>query len=182
MKKLSLVLVSLSVLIVSKAQITKGNWLIGGNVSYSSTKYKNENEVQKTFILNISPDVGYFFAQRFAVGLRPELQYWKGTTAYPPDNSQTVYKVGPFARYYFLAEDKPINLLLESSYQYSFTKTNASKNKSNTFSFFGGPVIYFNSSVGMEFLLGYSTSSFSNNDGTESTVRFGIGIQVHLEK
>jgi hypothetical protein len=181
MKKLTFVVIFVGFLFISKAQITKGNWMVGGNASYSSTKYKNGNEIQKTFILNISPDVGYFFANRFAAGLRPEFYYWKGTTSSGSTEAR-IFRAGPFARYYFLSEEKTLNLLLEGAYQYSITKTNASTVKSNTFSFFGGPVIYFNTSVGMEFLIGYSTSSILISNEKENTIRFRIGIQFHLEK
>jgi len=48
-----------------------------------------------------------------------------------------------------------------------------------------GPVIYFNSSVGLEVLLGYS-SSLEDVENANKEVRKGfqvaVGFQIHLEK
>jgi hypothetical protein len=67
---------------------------------------------------------------------------------------------------------------------YWFTPT---KGSINTFSASAGPVIYFNSSVGMEFLLGYySRKEVIQQNGDiinhQKGFQIGIGFQIHLEK
>ncbi len=83
--------------------------------------------------------------------------------------------------------DQRYNILAESSYQYGDEKTvtNAYTTNiaSNQFTFSAGPVIYFNTSVGIEFLLNYT--SFGNNYVTSTrsnSFGVGIGLQIHLEK
>ena len=53
--------------------------------------------------------------------------------------------------------------------------------KINSFSFAAGPVLYFNSSVGLEFLVGYSTVKYLHIEGSDNTLQAVIGLQVHLE-
>ncbi len=48
-----------------------------------------------------------------------------------------------------------------------------------------GPVIFFNTSVGLEFLLGYSSSIEDIKDRYKNSIQgfqIGIGFQIHLEK
>ncbi len=53
------------------------------------------------------------------------------------------------------------------------------------FSIMAGPEIFFNSSVGMEFLLGYSYSKEDveqANKEVRKGFQIGIGFQIHLQK
>ena len=53
-------------------QITKGNWLVGGTGNFSSYENKSSSNglenINKGFGINVSPNIGYFLANRFAVG------------------------------------------------------------------------------------------------------------------
>jgi hypothetical protein len=187
MKKLSLILISLSVLIVANAQITKGNWLVGGNGNFSFTSFNAESNT-KTTTLNLGPDIGYFFIDKFAGGVR--LSFYKNHVQFgQPNNNFTTftnYDIGPFVRYYLLPIDKEYNIITEGNYQFGNekVKTNNSSttSKSNSFSFSVGPVIYFNSSVGIEFLLNYSSSGNNVSSKRGNSFGIGIGLQVHLQK
>jgi hypothetical protein len=164
----------------ANSQITKGNWLVGGNASFSSLKSSSTATAQfKQTSVEISPVVGYFLNDKFAVGLRPSLTYGSNTIA----NSNTIIGIGPFTRYYFLKPENIVNLFTEGSYSYgSISSKGQPSSKSNTFSISGGTVIYFNSSVGLEFTLAYSTTKVVGFAGTNNEIRFGIGFQFHLEK
>ncbi len=63
--------------------------------------------------------------------------------------------------------------------------TTSGGGSTNTQRYWIGPVLYFNSSVGIEFLLGYS-SSVEDVEGYQKETRkgfqIGIGFQIHLEK
>lgn len=62
MKKLFISLLSLILLITTKAQLTKGNWLLGGNASFSRLESSSTASVQsKQTDVQISPIAGFFF-------------------------------------------------------------------------------------------------------------------------
>lgn len=183
MKKLTFVVIFLGFLFISKAQITKGNWLVGGNGNFSIINVLDET----THYLQLSPNIGYFFFYKFAAGIKPSYVYSfgksEGTSAIAKNSG---FYLGPFARYYFLSTDKPYNILLEANYQHGwekkadrYTTTNYSL---NNFSFAAGPAIYFNSSVGLELLVGYVQSKYVGETFHDSRLQVGIGLQVHLER
>jgi hypothetical protein len=160
------------------AQITKGNWMVGGDVAFSYSKSKPESTVDsKTFALNVSPNVGYFFWNKLALGGR--VDYDLSHTKTDSGNSKfDRFLISPFARYYFFEEDKMTNPFLESSYRFSLINENNSKE----FSVKGGLSIFLNSSVAFEVSLNYLNSTANNSYVGNHTLLLGFGIQVHLEK
>jgi hypothetical protein len=165
-----------------KSQITKGNWMLGGNVSYASTDYNSENygAPHKYYKLQVNPNIGYFLIDKLASGLKTGIEK---TGAPGANNSHTNFNIGPYLRYYWLKPESPINIISEGNYQYGFDKfSNAEKVSKNTFSFSAGPVVYFNTVVGLEFLISYSTYKFSEIKGSNNTLMVGLGLQVHLER
>lgn len=190
MKKIFVSFLTFIFFFSAKSQITKGNWLVGGTgkfysytSTYTSATYSNEASYTQ---IDLSPNIGYFIVDKLAFGIRPTLSSIKGevtTTGGLSTNVQR-YWIGPFGRYYFMKPDKQINILTDISYQYGFFG-GISKGKLNTFSAMVGPVVYFNSSVGIEFLLGYS-ARVEDVEGYQKETRrgfqIGIGFQIHLEK
>lgn len=167
--------------IFSFGQITKNNWMIGGNASFSSLKSSSTASLRyKQTSIQISPIVGYFIKDKFAVGIKPSLIYGSNTIA----NSSTVFNIGPFIRYYLLNSEKIVNIFSEASYAYGSIsdKGQGTKQTSNSFSFSAGPVIYFNSSVGLEFSLMYTSSKINGFDGNNNEIKFGAGFLFYLEK
>jgi hypothetical protein len=178
---LTLLLVFLSV--SSKSQITKGNWMLGGVVSYASTNYNSENygAPHTIYDLELKPNIGYFFIDKLAAGIKTGI----GITGDKRVGNYTDFNIGPFFRYYLLNKDKNVNILSEGMYQYGFEGSLSGSNNStpkNTFTFSAGPVIYFNTVVGLEFLISYSSYKFSDIKGSNNTVMVGLGLQVHLER
>ncbi|MGN6540899.1 MAG: outer membrane beta-barrel protein [Ginsengibacter sp.] len=179
-KTILLILISFS-FYHGNSQITKDNWLVGGNASFSqlqsastsAAKYKQTN-------FQITPLVGYFLKDKFAVGLNPSFTYVSNNVG----STSTIINIGPFVRYYFLNPENTINLFAETGYAYgSITGKGQEKGQHlNTFSFSGGPVVYFNTSVGLEFILSYSTTKVKSFSGANNEIKFGIGFQIHLEK
>lgn len=164
-------------------QITKGNWLVGGNASFSQQNPSSTAIAMfKQTDFQITPFAGYFLMDKVAVGLNPSLEYEK-VSSY----TSLIINVGPFVRYYFLEADKMFNLFGQGSYSYGSNtlKTPGQQGQgehSNTFAFSAGPVVYFNSSVGLEFTINYSTKKFVGFTGNNKELSFGIGFQIHLEK
>jgi len=111
---------------LTNAQISKGSKLVGtsfvfGSISgsESSTTYSNTptvyNSTGNSFNFGISPNVGFFLADGFALGGQLSLSIYTSksdnsntsstTTSESKYNQPSVY-VGPFARYYFVKGQK----------------------------------------------------------------------------
>ena len=184
-KKLLSVMVCCVVFYAAKSQINKGNWMVGGSGSFARTIYNSESGQKNTYYnISINSDVGFFVAAKFStgfkVGFTKDASKTTGTNGY-----FTVYdfNIGPFLRYYFLPIDKQFNILADGAYQYGFVGGNSGiSSYKNTFSLNVGPVIYFNSSVGLEFLIGYSTYTVVGFSGNNSTVQTSVGFHFYLEK
>ncbi|MBG9377952.1 hypothetical protein I5907_17065 [Panacibacter sp. DH6] len=198
MKNFILFILFISVVKNSSGQLTKNNWLVGGNGYFNSTAYNNSAGAsgQKVTNIQLTPNIGYFIADKFATGLK--LGFGSSRYRVEGQNSltkNTTYSFGPFVRYYFLPLKKQFNILIDGSYQYGIERGGGAsapigqplnfsitQYEKNTFSISAGPVLYFNSSVGLEFLIGYSTSKYVKFSGTNNSLLVGLGLQVHLEK
>jgi hypothetical protein len=174
------------------AQLEKGTWLVGGTINFSSEKNTTNNigssSTSKGIILVVSPAVGYFLADRFSIGLLPTFTWDKGKVINSGDEIKSNlrrFRIGPFVRYYLLDKDREFNFLIHSAYQIGFYNyTTSEKGKLKNFSVATGPVIFFNSSVALEVLLGYSSSTnkVANLSSSYKSFQTSIGLQVHLEK
>jgi hypothetical protein len=191
-----LVLISLfSVLyFTAQSQLSKGAWLVGGTGSFSSTKNSYSNNTtyfsSDQVHVNIAPDLAYFVFDKFALGLKPSFNKSKNhVTSLPSggNSNENRLNIGPFARYYLLNSDKQFNILTEASYQYGFYWFTPTKGHRNTFSASAGPVVYLNTSVGLEFLIGYYWQNEEINDESKSINKergllMTLGFQFYLEK
>lgn len=79
------------------------------------------------------------------------------------------------------------NLFLQGSFGYGLIRTrdsnnNLAKSKYTTYSIMGGPVIYFNTSVGLEFTAGWNYFKTINEKSSNGSLLLGIGLQIYLEK
>tara|TARA_R110000796_G_scaffold92271_2_gene196486 strand:- start:55 stop:618 length:564 start_codon:yes stop_codon:yes gene_type:complete len=170
------------------AQITKGNWLVGGNGSFYSTTVISEdsfgNEIRSEGTsLRLNPNIGYFFYDKFAIGLDVSLSFANSEGA---NNSNWALGVGPFARYYFLEQEKRINIFgaVNLSYSMGLSEIN-NGNNSTLYGLSTGAVLFFNSSVGLELSLNYSDTTSRRDGSADSNFRnlfVTIGFQIHLEK
>jgi hypothetical protein len=180
--------------IASYGQLTKNTWLVGGsgslysyNEDFTST---NTNFTAKYTSIDITAGVGYFVIEKLASGLRPYLSSFKGESLGGGRNDNIKLAIGPFLRYYFLKPDKLFNILGDVSYQFGINNDKASndRGKFNIFSFMGGVEAFFNSSVGIEVLVGYSQknitieNSLSSLNSSKKGFQTSIGFQFHLEK
>jgi hypothetical protein len=166
---------------LANAQITKGNWMVGGTGDYSSTKTTYTFDgVQKDFnrtIFNITPNIGYFIVDKFAVGTYAKFGYDDFG-----DLDSTSFGFGPFARYYFLEPEKIVNIFAQASVGYNEGKSNnGGEYHINDYGIKAGTVVFFNSSVALELSLGYNSSSF-NSTSIDKGLKIGLGFQIHLKK
>ena len=157
----------------ANCQITKGNWLTGGNANFSTQDQKVNNSDYTSRYFNINPDIGYFISDKFAAGIRGKFSY--SYTKDPVKNQSTILGFGPFLRYYFLPTDNRVNFLADAGYEYS---TDFTKKNQNDFIFSTGPVIFLNPSVALELTLNYL---LRNGDIINAkTFSFAVGFQIHL--
>jgi hypothetical protein len=179
----------ISISLTLNAQITKDNWLVGGNFRFYNEKSESTNNhfstTQKGLGVNLSADLGYFLMDKFAIGLVPTFGYGNPEGS---GNSGYGFGIGPFVRYYFLNPDKRINIFSHLEYQFNNGYRQGDRTtETQNFNIKAGPTIFFNNSVAMEITLEYvygKVTSFSGN-GSESRMNgfnIGIGFQIHLEK
>lgn len=167
---------------VSQAQITKGNWMMGGSGNFVTSSYKSTTNTGssiegKSSGVNLSPTFGYFVADKLVLGISPGFSYSKTDGG----NDQTSYGAGPFIRYYLLSTEKRLNILTHASYYYGTGNTDTT---ANSFNFKAGPAIFLNSSVALEFTLNYDINQikFTSDKSTFRSFSVGVGFQIHLEK
>ncbi len=191
MKTLSTFITLLVISLTTKSQIDKGIWLVGGtgkfysyNSEYTSAIYSNEAKYTQ---IDLSPSVGYFVTDKLAFGIKPTFSSIKGKVTSTGGGITNVqrYWIGPFTRYYLLNASNNYNIVTDVSYQLGLFNAGGQEGKLSTFSALIGPVIYFNTSIGLEFLLGYSYSKEDveqANKEIRKGFQIGIGFQIHLEK
>lgn len=193
MKPFFLTVLNCLLFLASNAQLEKGTWLVGGTASLFSTKNTFTSVTTTTntdaLRLTISPSIGYFLADKFTVGLRPGFTKIKSETAPNGGNTnENRLDIGPFARYYFLEKTKQFNFLLDASYQYGFYWFTPTTGNRHTFSASAGAEVFFNSTVGLELLIGYykQNERIDYTIGSTTSISRGlqmmIGFQFHLEK
>lgn len=167
----------------ANCQIDKRFWMIGGAASFTSTKYES-TAVPGTnrTLIQLSGDVGYFFFDKLAAGLKPGFEN-SGVKFFSGLNTSNILEIGPFARYYFLPKEKIVNILAEASYQFGtvWSTTNETLHN-NKFSLSGGLSVFFNESVGLELTVGYSTIKYTKSTGLNKSIISGIGFQFYLQR
>jgi hypothetical protein len=174
MKKLFVLLYILTYSCLSFSQVTKGNILAGGSVSFQSSKYTAGGDRTGTF--NIMPGAGYFFYDRFAAGLRASFTRFSDGA-----NSYSDWLAGPFARYYFLKAARPTNIFLEGNFMLGSNKYTGYDAEGETqFGAVAGAAFFLNTHVAVEASLGWRSLKYQNDIGRYNTLYIGIGFQIHL--
>lgn len=145
-----LLILLLSVSTAAFSQISKGQWMIGGEMDFSSQNTEGStltaSQDYKSSMLEISPGFGYFFADNFAAGLR--MVFGSSKTKQDltgmdllgniyvshSEMKSTPVGVSPFVRYYFLPAQKKLNLFADLSYGYT-----SEKQRMETYTYYGPP-------------------------------------------
>ncbi|MCF6223440.1 MAG: hypothetical protein L3J34_06895 [Flavobacteriaceae bacterium] len=177
MKKLILVVTILLFSINVKAQITKGNWMLGGNGSFSYTDRKSDiSNPDPSWNIVVNPNIGYFVIDKLAVGSYTSTSFGKYSNGF-------ILSLGPFLRYYFLKPDKKINFFTEVSFEYSINFIKNNENPSNYgYNIKPGLIYFLNSSVALEASLRYHYNRAPDVNMINNGLIFGIGLQIHFER
>ncbi len=174
----------------ANAQITKGNWMVGGDAFYSSTEYKyasneeNQESSVKFYEIRVNPNIGYFFIDKLAGGLQINLLFNENDSRGNANTTNQSYGLGPFVRYYFLDTEKQLNVFAQASYSLRFGEKFA-KDNAIDWSGYGlqaGTVFFFNQSVGLELSLKYTSITQKSNDFKVNNLLVGLGFQIHLDR
>ena len=199
MKTLTIILF-LALSFYAQCQPNKGNFLISGSLSYSTTKSKYVSTfsgLETTFKsrgLSLEPLVGYFPVNRFCVGVSLPTRFSRTrVNDSEPSNSQSLH-IGPFARYYVPINEKLFGLI-EAGYEWGFSKTKSlfynpttGNLETTTFDFRNnqyhlaiGCSYFLNSNMAVELLGNYSSSS--NDSGQEASgFNTSLGLQIYISK
>ena len=179
----------------ANSQLAKKTWLVGGSGNFLASKNSYSDPTYSStsnrIDIKISPDIGFFVMDKFGIGLRPSFSRYSEHVNGPGGLTSKISRLefGPFARFYLLQKNNQCNIIADVSYQYGVYYSRPVKGNINTLSASAGTVIFFNSSVGIEFLVGYYSRKEViplTNNGKNITSRKGIqiniGFQIHLEK
>jgi hypothetical protein len=201
MKRFLLLICLFSINSASFSQINKGQWLMGGNASFSSSKgYVIESGSPtgstngKSTTLQLSPNAGYFITDKLAAGARVSLTSFE--TKSPNDVfdiSSTQVSLSPFVRYYFLPKTEKLNLFADAGYAYGRSKNTSkvsipgtpssnstSKGTSNGYYISVGPAIFLNPNTALELTLSYNYNKLKDLDNTGKSFLVGVGFQINL--
>lgn len=162
--------------LTSNAQITEGNWMVGGSGSFYSYQLKDNYESTRSGMgIELRPNIGLFIKDKLAIGLTALFAYSK------PENGSSVtgYGIGPYIRYYLLKPENRVNILTHVGYAYS--GSNNSNEKNTALDFKVGPALFFNSSVALEMTLNYNLNKLDSTTNY-NIFSIGLGFQIHLEK
>ena len=184
MKSATFLFLFLTITTTSFSQIKKGQFLIGGNISFESAK--NENAINSTYTSNnffISPAIGYFIAYQLAGGLRIDLSLYNSKS----DNVDTHYTattISPFLRYYLLPVPGKVNVFIDVSYLHTKTKSSLGySEKAKGYYLSAGPSVFLTKQIALEFTLGYKHTDSDNFGHTKVDIfNSGFGLQIHLGK
>ncbi|MBK6937895.1 MAG: hypothetical protein IPH18_14180 [Chitinophagaceae bacterium] len=180
---------------VAKSQLTKDYWLVGGTGSFFSynddfTTTGSPTVSGKLTEVNLSAHVGDFLWGKFAAGLRPGISSTKsrGLNSASAGTKNVTFFLGPFARYYLLNKEKQFNFLIDGVYQWGSHSNYGANGTFRNASIMAGPELFFNTTVGIEILMGYlyQNKTIKNDQPGFSSVRKGFymsaGFQIHLTK
>ena len=173
MKKLLPLLLILFFITVSAffslAQVSKGQWMVGGYANITPARFIN---------INISPTAGYMISDKIAVGAMLSVEYANSDNAHYISN----YLI-PTGRYYFgKSRTQPFIMVgFGVAHQIGVYKDNLQENNSD-FSYYGGGALglshFVNNNIALEVLAGFSNSPITKFRGT--FVNFGL--QIFLNK
>ncbi len=166
------------------SQTEKGNFLIGGSLSFSTSKANGSNSSS----ISLSPAISYFFLDRLAAGLITPLSFGNTTdSSIPSDFRTSNYSIGPTVRYYFpIVPQWAVFPQIDYSYgwqssKYNYmTTSNTTKTTSNLFRAGIGITYFIAKNVGLEGILYYQ--SINGNGSTLSSVNFRVGLQIYLAR
>lgn len=183
MKKITLAALALIGLVfTAKAQIQKGNVLIGGDLANLNLSLEKGGN----FSGSLSPKAAWFIQDNLALGGFVNF----GITTYNGGGTTTSYGLGPLARYYAGGGNEIIkhgrffgeaNVGFQGV-NYASTPGIQNGGSTNGLGFGVGPgfAYFITPSIGLETLLKYNAVTGFGNNGYSSALNLNFGFQVYL--
>ena len=178
----------------AQGNINKGDWMLGGDAGFESRSIKQgiSLSTRKDKYFYVAPNVGYFFINQLAGGLR--MRFHTETfdnEIYEKKGKVISINAGPFLRYYFLPSTQKLNVFVDGAFGfggYKYTPPEGNvlvKYKASEFALTGGAAYFVSPSVAVEATLGYKHrkekyTELNKFTSTSNIVAFNIGFQIHL--
>ena len=175
MKTITLIITLFCSLCILNAhsQTEKGTLMLGGGASTGI----DFNDDYNVFHISLSPDIGYFFSDDLAIGAYLPL----GLTSYEGYRGFN-YGITPFFRYYF-GQTSDIMFFVTGGFGirgWSSKYNDTSSSSSGVIGNAGvGGTYFLNESIGIEAILGYTYSKWSESDAN-SDIDLGVGFQIYF--
>jgi outer membrane protein len=163
------------------AQTSSGTVAVGGGIRFTSVTQETGAQDSKTTQVLFRPNVGYFVANNFMVGVNLDLSSSKTKTG-TGESKNSGYNVGPFARYYMFTSNEKFAFigeagLLFGSSKYTPTSGNEQKGSSVNFYISPGFTYFLSEKWGLDFQLqGIEFSSTDPNKDVDNDKRNTITI------
>ena len=188
--KLLLLLTAISLFSTSAfSQLNKNQFLVGGNVSFSSLTNKGDDlKKNRSTTFQFAPDIGYFIFDQLVLGGKIGISFYKSTVDYavPYNYKTSSINLSPFVRYYILPKMKKVNVFAETDFSFlRATETDLSgeyklKKNGSAYTVLAGPVYFVNPHVALEFTVAYNSSKYADDSYFINTFMTGLGLQIHL--
>jgi hypothetical protein len=186
--------------IAAYSQTERGTVMVGGSAGFSKSKSTSTigqiDEIRsETTSASFSPGFAYFVANRFAIGLTLSLAESRNEVdEFGLENRQKSLGVGPTLRYYIpLAEQWAVFPTASYAYQTSVTKSSQNtpgggvvyqedKTKGSALNGGAGITYFINKSIGIEGLLIYQATAYSDNEFSSNGLAFNVGFRIYFPK
>ena len=161
MRKIFAIFLVTVISLTVNAQTEKSTLLLGGGVGFSSTSFSGGGS---SSVFSLSPNIGYFFAENFAVG---------GMLDFQSGNGYNAWSIAPFVKGYFGKDTKgkPFAQL-----GVGFGGGSGGGSTSTALQVRGGYALFLNKSIALEIAANFSTQTGYSVFGV------GAGFQIHLGK
>lgn len=182
MKKISLFTAALFCSAIAFSQIGAGNWMVGGKGKLGFSSYEiYPGEKQKETSFRLSPNLGYFPVDNWAIGMSLGLEFSK-TKFMGEEDKYNELGLGIFSRYYFLPKTQKVNIFGEAGFNFGGAKyEDEDRTSFNRYNLGVSMACFINPHTAFE--LGFDYSSRKYEDDDERYNMFGLcgGFQIHLD-
>jgi hypothetical protein len=156
----------------ASAQLYKGQWMAGGNVSV--TTYNNYFFKYNSLSATAVPNIGYFFVDKLAGGLDFYVNWGETKFSY----NFTTYGFSPFLRYYFLPAENKVNIFANTSFGWQIANLGHGFTQ---WTLSAGPSVFISSNFAVELALQYAAYSGGlDTDYHPRNFAINIGFQFHF--
>ena len=158
----------------TNAQLSKGQWLVGSDISFSRVLYDDNNT--NSIRYSLFPNVGYFVADKLVCGLKFDYSF-----LYPRQNHISTYGLLAFARYYLLPAESTVNIYADLSFGYSKVEYSYSRFHAYQWAPSVGAAFFLNQRVSLNIALGFLAFDGDLYERHHpSQLALNVGCQFHL--